>query len=89
MTRALPLPFPRTVTAVVVACNGAAWIGQGTDAAGNIRLGNNITVSPAATMVTFNYMGLANAPVFFTVTHPQGGTLSVNVATSGRITVGP
>jgi prepilin-type N-terminal cleavage/methylation domain-containing protein len=78
---------------VPVACNGAVWIGQGTDAAGNIRLGNNITISPAATMVTFNYMGLASAPVVFpvvfTVTHPQGGTLSVNVATSGRITVGP
>jgi prepilin-type N-terminal cleavage/methylation domain-containing protein len=71
-------------------CAGAVWTGQGTDAAGIIRLANNITVSPAATTVVFNYIGLANPAVVFTVTNPQGGaTLSVNVATSGRITIGP
>jgi prepilin-type N-terminal cleavage/methylation domain-containing protein len=81
-------------TGAPVACDGLPrelWIGTGTDAAGNIRLANNIAVS-SATTVTFTYMGLANAPVFpvvFTVTHPQGGALNVNVATSGRITIGP
>jgi prepilin-type N-terminal cleavage/methylation domain-containing protein len=74
---------------VPIACNGALWIGGGTDAAGNIRLANNIAVSPAVTTVTFNYMGLANAQVVFTVSNQQGGALSVNVAPTGRISIGP
>lgn len=74
----------------IATCGGAVWTGSGTDAAGIIRLANNITISPAATTVVFNYIGLANPAVVFTVTNPQnGGTLSVNVATSGRITIGP
>jgi hypothetical protein len=66
------------------------WTGAGTDAAGVIRLANNITVSPDTTTVVFTYIGLANPAAVFTVTSPQDGrTLSVNVAASGRISVGP
>lgn len=76
----------------IATCAGAVWTGPGTDAAGIIRLANNITISPAvpgADTVLFTYIGLAN-PVTFTVTNPQDlRTLSVNVAASGRISIGP
>ena len=79
-----------TVQYRISTCAGAVWTGPGTDAAGVIRLANNITVSPDTTTVVFTYIGLANPAAVFTVTSPQDGrTLSVNVAASGRISVGP
>jgi prepilin-type N-terminal cleavage/methylation domain-containing protein len=73
-------------------CGGAVWTGPGTDAAGLIRLANQITVGPPAQVVTFTYIGTANVaiPVPYIVTNPQdGSTLTVSVAPSGRISIGP
>jgi len=73
-------------------CGGAVWIGAGTDGAGFIRLANNITVGPPAQVVVFTYIGTANlaVPVPYVVTNPQdASTLSVSVAPSGRISIGP
>jgi Tfp pilus assembly protein FimT len=78
-----------TAQYLIGTCAGTVWTGPGTDAAGSIRLANNITVSPTATTVVFTYIGLAN-PAVFTVTDSQnGGTLLVSVAASGRISIGP
>jgi prepilin-type N-terminal cleavage/methylation domain-containing protein len=81
-----------TAQYLIGTCTGVVWTGPGTDAAGIIQLANNITISPAlpgADTVVFTYIGLAN-PVGFKVTNPQDGhMLSVSVAASGRISVGP
>jgi Tfp pilus assembly protein FimT len=71
-------------------CAGAVWTGAGTDAAGFIRLVNNITVGPNTQTVVFTYIGTAPAGGTYTVTNPQDGrTLNVIVASSGRISTGP
>jgi Tfp pilus assembly protein FimT len=76
----------------IATCGGTVWTGPGTDAAGFIRLSNNVTVASAQN-VTFNYIGTASAaalPVVYTVTNPQDGlTLTVSVAASGRVSIGP
>jgi len=48
-----------TVQYRISTCAGAVWTGPGTDAAGVIRLANNITVSPDTTTVVFTYIGAA------------------------------
>jgi Tfp pilus assembly protein FimT len=72
------------------ACGGAAWTGLGTDANGDIRLSNNVTVSADTANVTFTYLGAASTPGTFTVRNPvDGRTLSVIVASTGRVRIGP
>lgn len=67
------------------------WTGPGTDGAGYIRLANNMTVALPAPTVIFTYIGTANAvPLPYRVISANGGpTLSVSVAPSGRISIGP
>ena len=70
-------------------CAGTVWTGPGTDAAGFIQLSNNVTVENGGT-VTFSYIGTATPAIVYTVRNPQDGrTMSVNVAASGRVSIGP
>lgn len=65
------------------------WIGPGTDAAGNIALPEGITVTATADPL-FSYLGNATPAATYTVTNTQTlATLSVSVAASGRVRVGP
>lgn len=80
--------------ATFATCNAMApvWTGPGTDAAGFIRLVNNITVTSGQNAV-FTYIGTADplaGTVTYTVTNPQDNrTLSVIVTPSGRVSIGP
>jgi len=68
-------------------CAGAAWIGPGTDAAGNINTPESITLTTTATPV-FNYLGAAAPAATYTVTR-GAYSLTVSVSASGRVLVGP
>jgi Tfp pilus assembly protein FimT len=63
------------------------WTGVGTDAAGNIKAPDGITLAASATPV-FNNLGAAAPAATLTVTHGSS-SLSVLVSASGRVTVGP
>jgi hypothetical protein len=66
------------------------WTGPGTDGNGWFTLQNRITVSSATANVIFNYLGAANTAATYTVQNPvNNASLSVNVALSGRVTIGP
>jgi prepilin-type N-terminal cleavage/methylation domain-containing protein len=74
-------------------CTAAAWTGPGTDASGNIRLANSIAVS-GTNNLCFNYLGAGTATPAqcvnngtLTVSNPTGGTMSVVMATTGRIRI--
>jgi prepilin-type N-terminal cleavage/methylation domain-containing protein len=70
-------------------CGGAIWTGPGTDGAGFIQLANNITVASGPDVV-FTYIGTATTAGTYTVANPQDSrTLSVIVAPSGRVSLGP
>ena len=74
----------------IATCGGTVWTGPGTDAAGFIRLVNNITVG--GPNVVFTYIGTAPmaGTVTYTATNPQDlRTLSVIVTPSGRVSIGP
>ena len=69
---------------------GTAWVGAGTDAAGNINLPSRISVAgpSAANSPIFNYVGSALPAATFTLTNIEtGATLTVSVAASGRVTI--
>jgi prepilin-type N-terminal cleavage/methylation domain-containing protein len=78
----------------VGSCAAAAWTGVGTDAGGNISLANGLRVGGSPTLC-FNALGAgaatpspcaANGTLL--VTSPSGGdTLSVIMATSGRLRI--
>jgi Tfp pilus assembly protein FimT len=72
-----------------VGCGAVAWTRQlDTDAAGAIRLRSGVTITNAVT-VTFNYLGAATTPGTFIVRNPvDARTLSVCVATTGRVRIG-
>jgi len=71
-------------------CAGVAWTGPGTDGGGWFTLQNGVTVSAATANVIFNYMGAATTSGTYTVQDPvNNATLSVAVALSGRVTIGP
>jgi Tfp pilus assembly protein FimT len=74
-------------------CSGAAWVGPGTDAAGNIYLPAGITAAETTVGANpiFDYVGSAAAHTgSFTLTNTQtSATLRVTVAASGRVTVQP
>jgi Tfp pilus assembly protein FimT len=74
-------------------CPGTAgstvWTGSGTDSNGFITLANRVTVS-AAPNVVFNQLGAATTAGAYTVRHSvTARTMTVTVASSGRVTVGP
>jgi type IV fimbrial biogenesis protein FimT len=64
---------------------GAIWVGTGTRSDGTIPLANNLTVTGGP--VVFTSLGAAALAGTFTVTNPNGGTRSVVVAASGRVSV--
>ena len=71
-------------------CAGTVWTGPGTDGNGWFTLQNNVNVSGATSSVVFNYLGAAPTAGTYTVQNPvTNQTMSVMVALSGRITVGP
>jgi type II secretory pathway pseudopilin PulG len=68
-------------------CTGTPWVGSITDGAGNIPLLPGFTVSASASPV-FDYLGRALPAMTYTVTNTTtGSSLTVSVATSGRITI--
>ena len=69
-------------------CTGAAWVGAGTDAAGNINLPERISATAPANPPIFNYVGSALPAGTFTLSNiDTGATLTVSVAASGRVTI--
>ncbi len=68
-------------------CGGAAWVGPGTDAAGNIPAPDDITLSTTADPV-FNYLGAATPAATYTVSR-GAYSLTVTVSASGRVLIGP
>ena len=81
------LPSVTQISYRLGSCAGAAWVGAGTDAAGNINLPPGITVTASANPI-FNYVGSALPAATYTLTYTQtGATLTASVAASGRITI--
>ena len=70
-------------------CDGAAWVGPGTDANGNIRIPDGLTLRTNTDPI-FNYLGAANPGGTITVRNTQTThEVHVTVAVSGRVRVGP
>lgn len=70
-------------------CSGASIPVVGlTGASDNIRVPDNISLSTSGN-ATFGNLGNATTGATYTVTDTSGRTLSVIVAASGRITLGP
>lgn len=68
-------------------CTGIPWRGSITDVEGNIPLPASFHVSASADPV-FDYLGRALPAATYTVTNgATASTLTVSVATSGRITI--
>ena len=83
------LSSPTQMTYALNTCTGTAWVGAGTDAAGNINLPTGLTATSSANPI-FNYVGSALPAATFTLTNTQtSATLTVAVAASGRVTVQP
>jgi type IV fimbrial biogenesis protein FimT len=70
------------------ACTGTTFTGVGTRSNGDIDLADNVEVSATTANVVFNYLGAATTPGTYTVRNPTNNrSLSVIVATSGRVTI--
>ncbi|HSD32071.1 MAG TPA: GspH/FimT family pseudopilin [Gemmatimonadales bacterium] len=70
-------------------CGGTIWTGPGTDGTGVIKISESsgLRISTAANVV-FTALGAASPAGTFTVTHPvDGGTRTVVVAATGRVSV--
>jgi prepilin-type N-terminal cleavage/methylation domain-containing protein len=70
-------------------CGGPTWTGPGTDGTGAIKISESsgLRISMAASIV-FTALGAASPAGTFTVTHPvDGGTRTVVVAATGRVSV--
>jgi prepilin-type N-terminal cleavage/methylation domain-containing protein len=70
------------------ACTGGtAWVGPGTDAAGNMKASESVGLAKD-TDFAFNYLGAANNGATITVTNLKDGqALLVCVALSGRVRI--
>ena len=82
------VPAPTQMTFYVNStCTGTPWRGSITDEEGNIALPPGLTLSASANPV-FDYLGRALPPATFTVTNTAiTTTVTVSVATSGRVTI--
>lgn len=70
--------------------SGTVWTGPGTDSSGWFRLANNVEVSSTTANVVFAYLGNATTAGAYTVRNPVDNlTLTVTVASSGRVSIGP
>lgn len=76
---------------VIGSCVGTNWKGPGTDSGGWFTLTEDVQVSAApAADVVFTHLGTASTAGTYTVRNPATNrTMSVIVALSGRITIGP
>jgi Tfp pilus assembly protein FimT len=73
----------------VGSCFGPVWLGPGADAAGNVKAPSGITLTTTADPM-FNYLGAASPAATYTVRNVQTGqTMTVAVAASGRVSIGP
>jgi type IV pilus assembly protein PilA len=83
------LPSASQMVYALGSCVGSSWVGAGTDATGNMNLPTGTTMTASANPI-FNYVGSALPAATYTLTNTQtGATLSVAVAASGRVTIGP
>jgi prepilin-type N-terminal cleavage/methylation domain-containing protein len=82
------VPAPTEMSFYVNAtCTGTPWVGTITDTGGKITLQPGFTVSASASPV-FDYLGRALPGATYTVTNgTTASTLTVSVATSGRVTI--
>ena len=76
---------------LVGGCAGTVWTGPGTDAGGRFTLTEDVRVSAAPVAnVVFTHLGTATTGGTYTVRNSTTNrTMSVIVALSGRITLGP
>lgn len=66
------------------------WTGPGTDSSGWFTLANSVEVTATTANVVFAYLGNATTAGAYTVRNPvDSSTLTVTVASSGRVTIGP
>jgi len=71
----------------LVNCAGTVWVGAGTNTTGYVPFPAGITMSVGAPTV-FNYLGAAAPAATYTITQTSSGrTITVTVATTGRITI--
>jgi Tfp pilus assembly protein FimT len=76
-----------SVRLVIPTCAGTVWTGTGTNAAGVISLSGGLQVSGGASAI-FTSTGGASPGATYVVTNPKdGNTRSVQVLTTGRVTV--
>ncbi len=66
-------------------CAGTVWVGNGTNASGYVPFPAGVTMSVTSPAI-FNYLGAASPAATYTITH-AGRTITVSVATTGRITI--
>jgi Tfp pilus assembly protein FimT len=70
-------------------CAGTTFLGGNTDSSGNLKVPSGFTVASSANPI-FSYLGAAAPAATYTVTNTRNNrTLTVTVAASGRITIGP
>jgi len=70
-------------------CSGTTWRGPGTDASGNLKIPTGFTLTNTADPI-FSYLGAAAPAATYTVRNSRDNrTLTVTVAASGRVTIGP
>jgi prepilin-type N-terminal cleavage/methylation domain-containing protein len=80
----------RYLTGASPCSSGTVWTGPGTDANGWFKLSNDVEVTATTANVVFAYLGNATTAGAYTVRNPvDSKTLTVTVATSGRVTIGP
>ena len=66
-------------------CAGTVWVGNRTNASGYVPFPAGVTMSVTSPAI-FNYLGAASPAATYTITH-AGRTITVSVATTGRITI--
>lgn len=69
----------------LVNCAGTVWVGNGTNASGYVPFPGGVTMNVTSPAI-FNYLGAASPAATYTITH-AGRTITVSVATTGRITI--
>lgn len=82
------VPAPTQMSFYVnTTCTGTPWVGSISDGSGNITLPPGFTLSASDSPV-FDYLGRALPGMTYTVTNSTtGSTLTVSVATSGRVAI--
>jgi prepilin-type N-terminal cleavage/methylation domain-containing protein len=85
---AVTVGFPPTYQFQQGNCGGPAWVGSGTNAAGNFTLASAVTVVNGGANPIFTPLGTAAQAGTLSVTPHSGGyPQTVTVTTAGRITV--